>query len=236
MQRCIDSIREQSFKDFEYLIIDGCSSDDTIDVVKNNSEIVDYCASESDDGLYFAMNKGLALARGRFIGILNSDDFYEPDTLEKVKETILANPDTSIVYGAMRYRSDLNSKHFIDFTELDKKMIFHPTCFVSNSTYHRVGTFNTKYKIAGDYEFVMRCRKSDEKFVGIQDILATFSEGGESAKYKFKSVIETTKVHLKYSNESVIKIVVRSLYVLISIYIKLTLVNLHSRLNNSKGK
>ena len=236
MQRCIDSIREQTFKDFEYLIIDGCSSDDTINVVENNSEIIDYCASESDDGLYFAMNKGLALARGRFIGILNSDDSYEPDTLEKVKETIIANPDTSIVYGAMRYRSDLKSKHFIDFTELDKKMIFHPTCFVSNATYHRVGNFDTKYKVSSDYEFIMRCRKSNEKFIGIQDILATFNEGGESAKHKFRSVIETTIVHLNYSNKSVVKIIIRSLYVLISIYIKLTLVKLYRRLINDKDK
>ena len=227
LQQCIDSIKSQSFRNFEYLVIDGGSSDSTIKIINSNSEIIDYCISERDDGIYSAMNKGLQISRGKFIGILNSDDFYQPDTLKKVREIILKDPDTSIIYGAMRYLSNLRFEHFIHFQELDKKMIFHPTCFVSREVYRRVGNFNTRYRIAADYEFMMRCRKLNEKFTGISEVLANFSEGGASSRHKLLSIFETAIIQLKYSNTSIYKIIANTFYVLVAVYLKPILLKLH---------
>lgn len=220
LQQCIDSIKSQSFRDLEYLIIDGGSTDNTLKIIESNSEIIDYCISEPDNGIYSAMNKALQISRGKFIGILNSDDFYQPDTLNKVREIILKNPETSIIYGALRYLSNMRLEHFIHFQELDKKMIFHPTCFVSRECYRRVGNFNTRYRIAADYEFMMRCRNLNAKFTGTLEVLANFSEGGVSSRHKLRSIFETAVIRVKYSNTSNYKIFANVLYVLVAVYMK----------------
>ena len=157
LERCINSLRSQTFRDFEYLIIDGASSDKTHEIIEQNSDIIYLAISEEDEGLYFAMNKGLKLARGSYIGILNADDIYSPNTLELVRNAIKKNLNSNIIYGAMNYFNQSNQVHFIHSNELSKQMIFHPTCFISSDTYKKLGYFNTRYRVAADYEFILRC-------------------------------------------------------------------------------
>ena len=113
LERCIKSVKHQTFQDFEYLIIDGASSDKTHKIIKQNSDIVDYSISEKDEGLYFAMNKGLKLARGSYVGILNADDIYSSNTLELVQNAIKKNPNCDVIYGAMSYFDKPNQNYFI---------------------------------------------------------------------------------------------------------------------------
>jgi glycosyltransferase involved in cell wall biosynthesis len=201
LERCIRSVKNQTFQDFEYLIIDGASSDQTHKIIKQNSDIIDYSISETDEGLYFAMNKGLKLARGSYIGILNADDIYSSNTLELVQNAIKKYPNCDVIYGAMRYFDEPNQIHFIHSDELSKRMIFHPTCFISIDAYKKVGYFNTKYQVAADYDFILRCRNAQKIFLGLENVLATFNGGGISSKLRFRSIFETSEIQAKYNFE-----------------------------------
>ena len=143
LQKCINSIKAQTFQDFEYLIVDGASSDETIEIIKENSDVISFAVSEEDQGLYFAMNKGLKLARGKYVGILNADDIYFPNTLDLVQEAARKDMGSDVIYGAMSYFSEPDQVHFIHSDELPNRMVFHPTCFISSETYKRIGEFDT---------------------------------------------------------------------------------------------
>lgn len=202
LQRCMNSIETQTFQDFEYLVVAGTSSDKTYEIIDKNLHMIDVFISDADDGLYFAMNKGLKVAKGRYIGILNADDIYLTNTLELVHNAVKNHTDRNIIYGAMNYFDNPSQIHFIHSNELSKRMIFHPTVFVSNDTYKRRGYFNTKFKVAADYDFAMRCWKANESFYGLENVLATFSGGGTSAKLRFRSILETSEIQAKYNIEA----------------------------------
>jgi glycosyltransferase involved in cell wall biosynthesis len=223
LQRCINSIKSQKYKDFEYLIIDGASSDGTLEIVRGNDDVISLAVSEKDRGLYFAMNKGLELARGKYVGILNADDIYYPETLELVRDVIIKESNSDVIYGAMSYFSQPNKTHFIHSDELSKKMIFHPTCFVSNEAYKKHGNFNTKYRVAADYEFIMRCYKANAKFVGIDSVLASFSDGGTSARLRLRSIVETSEIQARYNSESIFRKYTKLLRMLIATYLRAVL-------------
>ena len=231
LQRCINSIRSQNFRDFEYLIIDGASSDGTLEIIRENADVISFAVSEEDQGLYFAMNKGLNLARGKYIGILNADDVYFPNTLDLVQEAFCKNTNSDIVYGAMRYFSHPGQLYFIHSDELPNRMIFHPTCFVSSESYKRIGEFDTNYQVAADYEFMMRCFKAGENFLGIKDGLAIFSDGGTSAKLKFRSIMETSEIQSRYNHESTYRKYLKLARVFLAVYLRAPLGKAGGRLN-----
>ena len=220
LQKCINSIKAQTFQDFEYLIIDGASSDGTIDLIRDNSDVVSFAMSQEDQGLYFAMNKGLKLARGKYIGILNADDIYFPNTLDLVQEAFRKDFNSDVIYGAMSYFSQPDQAHFIHSDELPNRMIFHPTCFISSKTYKRIGEFDTKYRVAADYEFIMRCFKAGEKFLGLKHALAVFSDGGTSARLRLRSILETSKIQAKYNSEPKFQRYTKLLRMLVATYLR----------------
>jgi glycosyltransferase involved in cell wall biosynthesis len=223
LQRCIDSIRSQKFQDFEYLIIDGASSDGTLEIVRENSDVISFAESEEDQGLYFALNKGLKLARGKYVGIINADDAYFPDTLELVKEAILKDSNIDVIYGAMSYFSKPDQIYFIHSDELPNRMIFHPTCFVSSETYKRIGEFDTKYQVAADYEFMMRCFNAGVNFLGLNHTLAIFSEGGTSARLRFASIMETSEIQARFNQETIKRRCLKLTRMIFATYLKVLL-------------
>jgi glycosyltransferase involved in cell wall biosynthesis len=231
LQRCINSIKSQEFKDFEYLIIDGASSDGTLEIIRENADVISFALSEEDQGLYFAMNKGLRLAKGKYIGILNADDVYFPHTLDLVQEAIRKDPNSDILYGAMSYFGQPDKVYFIHSDELINRMIFHPTCFVSSETYKRIGQFDTKYQVAADYEFMMRCLKAGENFLAIKHVLATFSEGGTSARLRFRSIMETSEIQARFNHESFYRKYLKLVRMLFGTYLKALLGKAHDWLN-----
>jgi glycosyltransferase involved in cell wall biosynthesis len=218
IQRCIDSLRNQTFQDFEYIVIDGMSTDQTVSIIDKNNDVVDYLVSEKDEGLYYAMNKGISLSKGKFIGIINSDDVYHSNALALVNKALQSNPKTTIVYGAMANLTRPNKRELISINQISERMIFHPTCFVSKSVYANHGMFDTSYKIAADYEFIFRCYKRKENFLCLEDTLAFFSSGGLSAKMKLRSIIETSEIQAKFNSESNIYKMVKLIRVLVVTY------------------
>jgi|688.fasta_scaffold247840_1 glycosyltransferase involved in cell wall biosynthesis len=201
--RCIESVNSQTFKDFEYIIIDGNSTDSTTNIIAQNSDFIDHFVSEDDKGLYYAMNKGLSFASGNYIGILNSDDIYDLHALENIYEITRSRPGASIIYGAIKYLDDQSKNHFISDVELNTKMIYHPAVFVKRSVYLEIGGFNTKYQIAADYDFILRCKRNKEVFFGTETTIALFSKGGYSSKHKIRSVLETSLIQYIYSDNNI---------------------------------
>ena len=223
IERCIKSIASQTFRDFEYLVFEGVSSDETLEIAKANSSTIDLLISEADNGLYFAMNKAINYARGRYIGILNADDAYFPETLHIVRSLLKKNPECDVIYGAMEYLSLPGKPFFIHSNELPRHMIYHPTCFVSRNAYGRNGLFNTKYRIAADYDLMFRLIAGKERFLGTELVLAKFSEGGISSKLRLRSMLETSEIQAKYNLESRFRKSIKLVRIITVTYVRIIL-------------
>lgn len=186
IEQTILSVIDQDFKDYEYIIIDGGSTDGTIDIIKKYQKQISSWVSEPDKGIYDAMNKGLKIAKGNFISILNSDDWYEKDSLNFVANSYRLNPNIDLFHGLLRY-VDINGEadsivgHYSYY--LNSGMIEHPTCFVKREFYDRVGLFNLNYKSASDYDWMLRARKAGGKFLLIPEIFTNFRRGGMSSSF-----------------------------------------------------
>lgn len=182
LEQTIQSVLSQSYDNIEYIIIDGQSKDKTLEIIKKHESKIDYWSSEKDGGIYYAMNKGIAHANGDIIGILNADDFYSSDTILNVVNTFL-NTDADVFHGDIIFLNDHQETRMQP--DIHKMMqqpsVFHPTCFVKKQVYSKIGDFNTEYKISADYDFLLRCLKSNVKFEYIPQVLTYFRPGGMSA-------------------------------------------------------
>lgn len=185
IRRTIESILHQTYGHIEYVIIDGDSTDGTLDIIQEYKESFGdrlRVISEPDEGIYDAMNKGIKLAKGALIGILNSDDCYEEDAVEKIVNA-WDKSGMQILYGMMRtlkndkeYAVSLLSHNF-----LDEHMIWHPATFVTKDVYDRIGLFDTQYKTVSDYDFILRAHESQEvRFVPVYSVITNYSKGGVS--------------------------------------------------------
>ena len=201
LERTILSVLNQSFTDFEYIIIDGGSQDGTLDMIKRYSDYITYWISEPDFGIYDAMNKGIKQANGEFIGFLNSDDWYEVDTLKDVFQNI--DNDVDVLYGNIIYENDQLKVSYPTFnteTMNDHMTLFHPSTFVRTRIY-KLFKFNLKYKIVSDWDFFIRIvqtRKYNFKY--INKVLSHFSVDGISQKISIKLLVEKNKLRFKYSD------------------------------------
>ena len=204
LQRCIDSLKAQSYQDFEYIIIDGVSQDSTLKIVEANNDVIDILISEVDSGLYDAMNKGISIARGSYVGILNSDDEYLPETLSLVRKHLESNPDSQIIYGDLYMGEGTSNKLIVELNEISTRMIPHPTVFVSLEAYRKYGAFNTAFRVAADYELVLRLRSLKLKIQRIDFPLARMHPGGFSAKHRFRSIIETIFLQIKFREKGLL--------------------------------
>jgi glycosyltransferase involved in cell wall biosynthesis len=156
---CIRSVLQQDIPSLEYIIIDGASTDGTLDVVRGYGTAISRLLTEPDEGLYDAMNKGLCLAQGRFVHFLNADDRYAtPDTLR----TLLPLLDPRCVcHAQMIYRLSDGSQRllgepFCRRRELQASRLPQPVLFVARALYEQIGAFDTRYRIAADYDMVLR--------------------------------------------------------------------------------
>lgn len=193
LEQTFQSVFNQTYPNIEYIVIDGQSTDKTIDIIKQHGNKIDYWHSEKDKGLYYAMNKGISLAKGDIIGILNADDYYSTDTVKNVVEAYLKNPSDILHGDILLITPKQNIRMKPDYDKMfQQPSIFHPTCFVKKSVYATIGAFDTQYKISADYDFLLRCIKNNYVFNYIPQILSHFRPGGMSASCK--SNIEGYKI------------------------------------------
>lgn len=185
IETTIKSILNQTCQDYEYWIIDGKSTDRTVQIIQQYEPLFQgklKWISEKDQGIYDAMNKGIAHSSGEIIGILNSDDYYENDALEKIAKAYHGEP-YCIVYGMIRTIRD--GKEVMVYLKnhelLEEDMIAHPACFITKKLYDKFGKYSLDYPYSADYEFMLRIHKEPEiKFIKIYDIITNFSLDGVS--------------------------------------------------------
>ncbi len=193
IRETIESVLSQDYENIEYFIIDGGSTDETVDILKEYSNRIIY-VSEPDEGQADAINKGIRRAKGEIIGWLNSDDTYEPCAISKMVETFLYNPEVDVVYGKANHI--LESGEFLepyptedfDYRILAERcFICQPAAFFKKKCVTEVGLLNKDLQLCMDYDLWVRLGKK-YRFIYINDVLAnsriysdnkTFSRRGE---------------------------------------------------------
>jgi len=190
IETAIQSVLNQDYKNIEYIIIDGKSTDKTISIIEKYKLRISKFVSEKDEGMYFAINKGIQLSTGDVIGILNADDFYSNEKIVSriVKEFETKNSDC--IYGDLQYVSQDNplkifrhwkSQSFDSKLFLKGWMPPHPTFFVKKFCYEKFGLFNTTFSISADYELMLRfLYKNKITSSYIPEVLVKMRTGGIS--------------------------------------------------------
>lgn len=189
LDQTIRSVTNQTYPNVEYIIIDGGSTDGTLDTIRKYEDYIDYWVSEKDGGIYDAMNKGIRLAMGEWIGILGSDDFYERNALHDLIFPVIAGNKCSVVYGNSKvfYKNDFlySRKTTSDVDKIKRSFIFiHPDSMAKLSLYKSIGLYDSSFKLAGDYELFLRAYFNNYKFKKVESIIVNFRLEGFSFNYR----------------------------------------------------
>lgn len=186
---CIQSVLSQSV-DVEHIIIDGVSSDDTSNIIDQYLDLLAAVVSEPDKGIYDAMNKGIMMATGEVVGILNADDFYPSNNVLAKVSAVFSDPNVEACYGDLKYVDSVNvnkTARYWKAGDYNYKKFYsgwippHPTFFVRRSIYEKYGAFNLDLGTAADYELMLRLLfKHSINAVYIPDVLVHMRTGGKS--------------------------------------------------------
>lgn len=194
IEQAITSVLEQTYSNIEYIVIDGLSKDNTMAIVNKYRDRIQKIVTEKDKGISDAFNKGIALASGDIIGILNADDWYEKDTVEKVVKQM---GDSDIAYGDLKlWKNETFDTIFCgNHDYLKKEMsVNHPTVFVKKHCYEEFGVFNLSYKYAMDYELLMRFMFKGCTYKYIPSVLANMRWAGASDKNWYDAIKEVREI------------------------------------------
>jgi glycosyltransferase involved in cell wall biosynthesis len=205
IRQTIDSVLRQSYDSIEYIVIDGGSHDGTVSIIREYDAKIDYWQSEPDKGISDAFNKGIGAARGEFIGLVNAGDWYETDTVKRVVEIFLAEPEVGVVCGVLQFWRGLQREYLCRSVPalLEREMtVTHPTCFVRASLYHHCGLFATDYKFAMDYELLLRFKRQGGKFLSLESVLANMQHDGVSEENWKRALRETHRARVEILDAS----------------------------------
>lgn len=209
----IASVQSQRGVGVEHIVIDGASTDGTLDILKNTLDKQAILVSEPDKGIYDALNKGFARASGEVVGIMHSDDFFSDDTV--LSDVAAAFTDSSVdaVYGDLEYVSQSNTGRVIrywragEFSPLRLSrgwMPPHPTLFLRRHVIEQWGTFDTRYRIAADYDAILRYFGQGKiRAAYIPRVLVKMRVGGESNRSIFKILQKTREDYMALCNNGV---------------------------------
>jgi glycosyltransferase involved in cell wall biosynthesis len=212
----IESVLQQNYENLEYIIIDGNSTDKTIDIIKKYEPLFKgrmKWISEKDKGMYEAMNKGIKMASGEIIGIINSDDWYEKDIMAEIVKKIQVY---DMLHGQMRF---VDSKKKIIKVYSHKKGTLkrymctpynHPTMFIKKYVYDSLGLFNESYITAGDYDFMLRFYNSKFRDIYLNKVIANFRTVGITST---NEIITNKKEIIKVLNENGLPLFLSNLFV-----------------------
>ena len=195
----------------EVIVIDGGSEDGTIEALMTAPGI-DLIVSEMDDGIFDAMNKGVSISRGSYIGILNLDDRYLSSTIDLIASKINSNPN-SVIYGGIKIGEEDSNVVHLSHENIMHGMIGHPAMFVAKALYMENGAYDSVYKVAADYDLTFRYFNAGVNFIELSEVITEYTPGGFSASHEILSIIETTKIQRTHTRKGlfwfVIKLVLR---------------------------
>jgi len=202
LEETIQSVLNQSYKNFEYIIIDGGSSDKTLEIIKKYEKEITYWLSEKDRGIYDAFNKGMELSRGEYIGIANSDDIYVDGAFNILANYIKEYPEKDFIFGSVKKHWGL--LHGYQPWKIHFSWGFYTShstgFFIKRNSAKKVGLYNLKYKYSSDYDYFYRMIIK-EKLKGIatkkNEQFGIFRRGGYSSQVDFKDhFFEEIKIRL----------------------------------------
>jgi glycosyltransferase involved in cell wall biosynthesis len=198
LETTLKSLINQTYQDFEHIIIDGCSTDGTRNIIHQYEKFITYWISEQDQGISDAWNKGLSVAKGNILAILNAGDYFAPDTLEQ----IISNLDQyshTVTYGT----TILINNEGVELKKVFGKFrpnnlakgfgFYHPGCFFTRTTLEKVGKFKLHYRFAMDYDWLIRCHKANITFKKL-DTVCYMPINGISHTYNFSAYGEYLQI------------------------------------------
>lgn len=192
IRETIESVLNQKYCDLEYIIVDGGSTDGTVEIIKDYKNCITKWVSEPDQGISDAFNKGIAMAEGELIGIINSDDMLTEDALKTIVDAI--EPDTEVIYGkAYRLFEDGTTREYCprDLKIFTYKMpLVHPATFVKKSAYEKYGIFNVNYHYCMDRAVLFKMHQGGAKFQYIDEYLAYYRMGGMSENHYWNGTLK----------------------------------------------
>lgn len=201
LESTIRSIERQQYVNVEYIVIDGGSTDGTLDVIKRHEQLIDYWVSEPDGGIYDAMNKGLALASGELIGILNAGDTYTPDALSIIGRYAKCHHEAQFIFGSV-FKGQLRSK--LQPWKIRWSFDFY-TChsvgfFIRRQAQNELGPYRTTYRCSADYDLFYRMLVK-HRMRGVHtrpsELIGHFSPGGYSSQVSYLDhLFEETRIRL----------------------------------------
>lgn len=187
---CLASVREQTYHDIQHVVIDGASTDGTSDLLHQHRSRIDVLVCEPDRGIYDALNKGIAHCNGDVIGFMHADDIYADNQVLTRVARAFVDPEVGMVFGDLQYvtKEDTSRvfRHWRAGEFSPAKLAWgwmppHPTLYVRRDIYSRLGGFDTAFKIAADYDYVLRLFSSSSlKSVYVPDVLVKMRVGGAS--------------------------------------------------------
>jgi len=192
IENTIISVIKQDYKNIEYIIIDGGSQDNTLEILKKYDNNIDYWISEPDYGISNAFNKGIKLSQGELIGIINADDYYQENALSHIMNVY--DPQDPCILCAGMILKNPNRPDRTWFSTLDgikvEMTIAHPATFVPKTIYDVFGGFDEQFKMAMDYEFILRILKGGIKLKMIPVVCSFMRTGGISSNRYLEAINE----------------------------------------------
>jgi glycosyltransferase involved in cell wall biosynthesis len=195
LERTLRSVLGQSYPHIEYIVVDGGSTDGTQDLLRRYEDRLDLWTSERDKGIYDAMNKGVALCTGEWVGLINADDWYEPDAVERAMSAAMDRPDINIVHGDIwihypnGHRKIKRAKRSGFLLKYWEMVLNHPSFFVRRG-YYTGRPFDAGLRVSGDHKWTLAAwMENRAQFHYLPVVLANFTAGGASMSIPLKRVL-----------------------------------------------
>ena len=195
----IESVLSQDYPDIEYIVIDGASTDGTKEIVEKYRDRLAAFVSEPDKGIYDAMNKGIRLAGGDVIGMINSGDKYYPGAFQTVAQAFGENPGRRIFWGDVQYEHLGRVRGFRKENRYIGAFAPHPSMFVPRHVYEEIGLYDDSFRLLGDYDFMYRAvNVRNVEVLYVPELIAFYLEGGVSDQRIFRCLQDELRVKIRY--------------------------------------
>ncbi len=204
IERTIHSVIEQGYPNLEYVLVDGGSTDNTIEIISKYKDKINSFISEPDNGIYDAMNKGLFMATGEWVVFLNADDVFLDGALHHVAEAILQNPEAIIgeAYTTENLAGKMRIRRLTPVVTAQTVYYGQPFChqalFLRRSVYQKLGGFDTSYRIVADYDYTLRLFEYKFRYHILEQPLVLFTTEGLSSTNQLLSITEAARCLLRH--------------------------------------